>query len=210
MKIAVMGTGQVGMPLGLGWAKAGHDVVFGVQHPADELFKNQLSKTGLKLSALSLKEAAAFGEVIVLAIPWLAAEEVLRAAGNLANKIIIDPINPIQEGLKGLSVGLTTSAAEKVAQWAPKARVVKAFNAIATANLNNPTIKGKSLTLFLCGDDPSAKKVTARLGEDLGFEICDCGPLHVARYLEPMAMLLVHLAAIEKKGADIAFKLLMR
>jgi predicted dinucleotide-binding enzyme len=109
-----------------------------------------------------------------------------------------------------LALGYTTSGAESVSGWAPGARVVKAFNTTGSGNMMDADYRGQRPTMFFCGDDASAKEITAGLAEELGFEPCDCGPLMVARYLEPVAGLWVQLAYREGLGTDIAFKLLRR
>ncbi len=136
------------------------------------------------------------------------AENILTSGVDLKGKILVDCINPIKEGLKGLDVGLETSAAEKVSAWAKGAFVVKAFNSVGSEVMANSVVANQAATLFICGDDLGAKKTVSKLGLDLGFEICDCGPLSVARYLEPLGMLLTLLVVKEGLGSRIAIKLL--
>jgi predicted dinucleotide-binding enzyme len=88
--------------------------------------------------------------------------------------------------------------------------VVKAFNTTGFGNMNNPRYGSQAITMFLCGDDAEAKAVVTQLGEDLAFEMIDAGPLAIARLLEPLAMLWIHLAVFQDLGPDIAFTLQRR
>ena len=194
MKIGVIGSGNVGGTLGRRWSEAGHEVIFGVRDLESQKAKDLLKSATKNLSAATVREAVARSEVVILAVPWTAARSAIQAAGELKGKILVDCTNPLAEDLKGLSVGLTTSAGEQVAGWTKGAWVVKAFNNTGWQNMANPLWGPERLTMFLCGDDAEAKRVVIRLAEDLGFEACDSGPLSVARYLEPLAMLWITLA----------------
>jgi hypothetical protein len=210
MKIGIIGTGNVGGELGKGWLKKGHDVIFGVRDPQSAKAQALAQALGPKARMEPVGNLASIGEVIVLATPWAGAESAVKSAGNLAGKILVDCTNPIAEGFKGLSIGLHTSAGEQVASWAKGARVVKAFNTTGAGNMANPIYGTQAVTMFICGDDPEAKRVIARLAEDLGFDPCDTGPLYHARYLEPMAMLWVDLAYVQKWGPNFALRILKR
>jgi predicted dinucleotide-binding enzyme len=97
-----------------------------------------------------------------------------------------------------------------VAEWAPGARVVKAFNTTGAGNIENPRYGAQTVTMFVCGDDPAAKAAVMSLAQDIGFEPVDTGPLTMARYLEPPAMLWVSLAYVRGMGPNFALKLLTR
>jgi len=159
-------------------------------------------------------EAAAASEVVVLTVPWAAAHDAVRSAGDLTGKVLVDATNPVDMGLEGLKQGLllghTTSAAEQVAAWARGARVVKAFNITGVGNMHDPRYGSQAATMFLCGDDAEAKAAVTQLGEDLGFEMIDAGPLAIARLLEPLAMLWIHLAVFQGLGPEFAFRLQRR
>jgi len=210
MKIAVIGSGNVGGTLGKGWAERGHEVVFGVRKPSDQKLTQLLEATGGQARAASVKDAAAGAEVVALTVPWDAAQEALKNAGNLRGKILLDCTNPLKPDLSGLTVGYTTSGGEQVAAWASGARVVKIFNTTGFGNMANPAYpEGASMMLY-CGDDAEAKKVAARLATDLGFEAYDAGPLAEARLLEPLALVWIHLAVFQKMGTGFAFHLIRR
>jgi NADPH-dependent F420 reductase len=209
MKIAVIGTGNVGGALGRRWANAGHEVIFGSRDPEGEKVRALLQSTGSETRATSAREAMASADVILLATPWSEARETLAAGGDLAGKVIIDATNPFLPGL-ALAVGYTSSGGEQVAAWAAGARVVKAFNTTGAGNMLNPDYGGVQPTMFICGDDASAKATVADLTSQIGFEPVDAGPLSMARVLEPLAALWVNLAYVQGMGPNIAFKLLRR
>ncbi len=208
MRIAIIGVGNVGGNLGRLWAARGHEISFGVRDVHAEKVRALLKDAGPTATAASIADAVANAEVVVLAVPWDVAEEVVRSTG-LSGKILVDATNPIAPGLE-LATDHTTCGAELVARWAPDARVVKAFNTIGADNLGNPTFGDQHATMFVCGDEPAAKRIVQSLSEELGFEAVDSGPLANARLLEPMAMLWIRLAMVEGLGRDIAFKLLRR
>ncbi|MBE7554253.1 MAG: NADPH-dependent F420 reductase [Anaerolineales bacterium] len=209
MKIAMIGTGNVGRALGTGWAKKGHQVIFGSRNPHSEKVREVLAAAGANASAAGIAEAGAAAEVIVLATPWNIMEQIVESLGNVAGKIVVDATNPIGPGFQ-LAVGMTSSGAEQIAGWAKGGRVVKAFNTTGWENMADPIYHGQPITMFICGDDAEARAVVAGLAEDLGFEVTDTGPLSTARYLEPLAMLWIHLATVQKQGRQMAFKIVKR
>jgi NADPH-dependent F420 reductase len=210
MKIAVIGTGHVGSALGQRWAKGGHQVVFGSRDPNSEKVRAAIRAAGPDASAATAAEAVQGADAVLLAAPWSAAEETLRALGSsLSGKVLMDATNPLGPGFT-LAVGGDTSAGEQVAGWARGARVVKAFNNTGAGNMIDPNYNGTPVTTFICGDDEQAKKVAAQLAEELGFDVVDAGPLMMARYLEPLAGLWVSLAYNRGMGPNIAFHLMKR
>ncbi len=208
MRIAIIGVGNVGGNLGRLWAARGHEISFGVRDVHAEKVQALLKEAGPTASARIVADAVVGAEVVVLAVPWDVAEDVVRGT-DLRGKILVDATNPIAAGLE-LATDHTTCGAELVARWAPDARVVKAFNTIGADNLGNPTFGDQHASMFICGDEPEAKRIVQSLSEELGFEAVDAGPLANARLLEPMAVLWIRLALAEGFGRDIAFKLLRR
>ena len=208
MKIAIIGTGSVGSALGRGLSRAGHEVVFGVRDPGKPEVRKLVEETGGR--AAPVADAASGAEVVVLAMPWGAAQDVLRTAGGLAGKIVFDCINPLNATFSGLDTGGARSAAEQIAAWAPGARVVKVFNTTGAGNMADPRYGDDRATMLYCGDDEGAKKVADRLAADLGFEPVDAGPLSAAYLLEHFAMLWIHLAYGAGMGRNIAFQLMRR
>ncbi len=213
MRIAVIGAGNVGGALGRGWARAGHEVVFGVRDASDPKVKELTAAGeagGGKIVVAGVGEAAAASEVVVLAVPWAAAEAAVAEAGDLRGRVVLDCTNPLTKDLSGLAVAAGTSAGEQVAGWAAGARVVKIFNTTGANNMESPRYGDTAATMLYCGDDAPAKEVAARLAADLGFDPVDAGPLVRARLLEPLALLWVTLAFAQGQGRDIAWKLMRR
>jgi predicted dinucleotide-binding enzyme len=210
MKIGIIGAGNVGGTLGQAWAKKGHDVFFGVRHPQDDKTRRLLQSIGGKARAGTVAEAAAFGEVVVLATPWAAAEAAVREAGDLAGKPLIDCTNPLTPDFSGLEVGFSTSGAERVAGWARGAKVFKAFNTTGYNIMANPVLNGIRTVMFVCGDDEAVKPTILQLATDVGFDAVDAGKLVQARLLEPWAMLWIHLAFSGTVGREFGFALLRR
>ena len=210
MKIAVIGTGNVGSVLGTRWAQHGHQVVFGSRDPEGESAQQVVAAGGANACAASAAEAAAASDVVVLATPWSATEETVKTAGDLAGKVLVDCTNPLAPNLSGLTVGHDTSGAEQIAAWAPGAHVVKAFNSTGAGNMADPAYPGGPVSLFICGDDTDAKEKVTTLAEDLGFDVIDTGGLAMARYLEPLAMLAIKLMYVQGYGPDVALNLVKR
>src|SRR5262245_57820551 len=210
MKIAVIGAGNVGGTLGRSWAREGHDVFFGVRQPQDDKMRRLVGSIGPRVQAGTIPQAAAFGEVVVLATPWQATEEAVRQAGDLTGKVVIDCTNPLTPDFSGLEVGFSTSGAEQVARWARGAKVFKAFNTTGSDNMANPVINGVRTVMFVCGDDEAVKPTVLKLASDVGFDAVDAGKLVNARLLEPWAMLWIHLAFNGTLGRDFGFALLRR
>ena len=200
MKIAVIGSGNVGGALGEAWARAGHQVVFGTRDG-----KLEAAIPGAKSATVA--QAIHEAEVVVLAVPWAAGPQVLGQAKSWSAKILIDCTNPIAPGFE-LAVGLNDSGGEHVAGMAGDARVAKAFNTTGFNNMKDPKYGGKASTMLFCTDDPAAQKVTDQLVRDVGFEPVFAGPLKQARYLEPMAMLWISMS--QKQGRDFAFTVVRR
>ena len=209
MKIAIFGAGNVGGTLGKAWAKKDHEIFFGVRHPQDGKTQQLVQSIGGKAQAGNVKQAAAFGEVVVLATPWPTTEAAVKEAGDLTGKVVIDCTNPFKPDLSGLALGFTTSAAEQVAQWAKGAKVFKAFNTTGFKNMADPVINGIRTVMFVCGDDNEVKPIVLKLAGDIGFDAVDAGKLVKARLLEPWAMLWLSLA-FGSVGPDFGFALLRR
>lgn len=210
MKIAVLGTGNVGGALGCRWAQAGHDVYFGARDRESAEAQGVVQRAGAQARVGTCAEAVAAADVVLLAIPWDQTRGVLEAAGDLRGKILMDCINPLTPDLKGVTLGHTTSAAEQIAAWFPEARVVKAFNTLSAATMENPYYGQVPAHVFICGDDEAAKTTVKQLAEVLEFEPVECGPLEMARQLEPLAALYVYLAVFQGWGGDCAFRMLRR
>jgi predicted dinucleotide-binding enzyme len=199
MKIAIIGAGNVGRALGGAWTD-GHDITYGVRSPDDAKYTD--------LGAIATNEAAAAAsDVVVLCTPWQGTEQAVRSCGDLTGKVLIDCTNPLTPDFTALEIGHTTSGAEQVAAWAPAARVCKAMNQIGAPTMDHPQLPSAPV-MFICGDDDDAKKVTAELVSQLGFETIDAGDLTLARLIEPYALIWIHLALRRGFGTNFAFGLL--
>lgn len=209
MRIGILGTGGVGGVLGMKWAQAGHQVLFGSRTPEAARSQDLLVKAGATARMSTLPAAAQEVEVVVIAVPWPAVLDTLTLAGTCDGKVVIDCVNPLKPDLSGLAVE-GTSAAEQIAEWLPRARVVKAFNTASTKVMLDPTFGGSRATMFYCGDEAAAKSQVEQLVTDIGFDPVDAGPLRHARYLESLAMLYIHLAVRGGWGSNCAFQMVKR
>ncbi len=208
MKIAIIGTGRLGSTLGKMWAEKDHTIMFGSRDP--QKAKKLANSIGSGTSGGTYEEAAKFADIIVLAVPWSGAKESIKTAGVLDGKILVDSTTTAAPHLGGISIGPTTSAAEKIAKWAVGAKVIKAVHTVGVESLNKLQFGSQQASIFICGDNLEAKSKVKQLGIDLGFDVIDAGPLINARLIEPLAMLWVELAYKRGMGTDIAFKLLTR
>jgi 8-hydroxy-5-deazaflavin:NADPH oxidoreductase len=209
MRIAVIGTGNVGGALGTGWARAGHEVVFGTREPKVEEVSQLLSRSPGKMSGASVEVAVARAEVVALAIPWAAVPEVLGKIGPaLAGKVLIDCTNP-STSFPAVDHS-SGSGGEQVAKLAPGAYVVKSFNTTGYENMENPMYGAVAATMFYAGDHLVAKKIVHDLARDLGFDPIDAGGLNQAHALEVLASFWGSLAYGQKLGRGIAFRLLKK
>ncbi len=207
MQLGIIGAGNVGKALAAGWLRAGHSVTFGVREPS--------AAGGEPAGAAyaSVAEAARRCDVLVLATPWPAVPDALAAAGNLAGKVVIDCTNPLRMGADGLEleIGHTTSGGERVAALAPGASVFKTLNQTGFENMQEArSYAPVPAVMYVAGDDMARKSQVLSLVEDLGFEAVDAGPLRIARLLEPMAMLWIHMALNRAAPRSRAFALTQR
>jgi predicted dinucleotide-binding enzyme len=193
MKIGILGSGDVGKTLGAGFAAEGHEVKIGTRS-ADKL-KEWLGTVGKNASVGSFAEAAAFGEVLVLACLGKAAQEVIQLAGHASfkGKTLIDATNPLEfsTGKPALFVGHTDSLGEQVQRWLPEAKVVKAFNTVGNAHMVHPSFPGGKPDMCICGNDEAAKKKVSELCAQLGWPTVDFGGIELSRSLEELCMLWV-------------------
>lgn len=196
MKVGIIGVGKVGRVLGHVLADNGHEVLFSFSRDPHKP-ASLAGSVGERARAGTPREAVEFGEVVLFAPRFIAAYEALEAMGPLGGKVLIDCTNPLELDRSGLSIGHTTSAAEEIAKRATGARVVKAFSTAFQEVMSAPEelFGPHTPTMFHCGDDGAAKEVVAGLVREAGFEPVDAGPLKQARYLEPLAFLVISLAA---------------
>ncbi len=193
MQIGVLGSGIVAQTLAAGLRKHGHDVAMGTREPA-KLSSWAAGEPGI--GVLSFNAAAAFGDLIVLAVKGTAAEQALDLAGaaNLAGKVVMDTCNPIadlppEHGVLRFFTTLDDSLIERLQRHVPQARFVKAFSSVGNARMVNPVFAGGRPSMFICGNDEAAKASVRVLVDQLGWDTEDMGRVEAARAIEPLCML---------------------
>ena len=211
MKVGVLGSGDVAKVLGAGFLKHGHEVVMGTRTAAKLA---EWQKQNPKGKVGSFADAAKFGELVVLAVKGNAAAEVLLAAGskNLDGKPIIDATNPIADapptnGVLKFFTHLDESLMERLQQEFPTVHFVKAFNSVGSVLMVNPQFKAGKPTMFICGNDESAKRIVNGVLEQFGWETTDMGKVEAARAIEPLCMLWC-IPGLLRQEWNHAFKLL--
>lgn len=208
MSMAIIGAGNVGMALAGALTRAGRAVVIGVNQP--EKYREAVEALGGQAWIDTVDAAIAGATVVILAIPHSAVADLATRLSDWQGRILVDATNPLAPGLAGLSVGTTTSGAEELAKLARGARVVKAFNTTGAENMGNAAYPGGTPFMPVCGDDPDARAQVIELAGLIGFDAVDCGALSAARYLEPFAMLWIHMAIKLGHGRRFAFARLQR
>ena len=192
MKIGIIGSGIVAQTLAAGFIKHGHDVTLGTRD-ATKLADYARQTPGVRVA--SGTEAASFGDVVVLAVKGTAALQAAREAGAaLDGKPVLDTTNPIADappvdGVLSFITGPNESLMEQLQQAHPKARFVKAFNSVGAARMIDPDFAGGRPTMFIAGNDADARAVTAKLLDQVGWDVADMGSAVAARAIEPLAVL---------------------
>ena len=193
-KVAVLGSGQVGEVLANGFLKHGHEVLRASREP--EKLAAWKAGAGPKAQTGTFAEAAAWGEVVVLAVKGTAAEAAIEAAGidRLAGKLVLDTTNPIAEappenGVIRFFTDINQSLMERLQKKAPQARFVKAFSCVGSAFMVDPELPGGPPTMFICGNDAAAKADATRLLQSFGWDVSDMGKVEGARAIEPLCIL---------------------
>lgn len=148
-------------------------------------------------------------DALLLAVHWSRVDDVLNQAGDLSGKVIVTCSLPMNAQDTALVIAHTTSGAEELAKKVPEARVVSAFNTVPSEVLFGVLEARRNATrpsLVYCGDDASSKEIAAELIRDVGFDPVDAGPLRIARYTEPFALLVAQLAYEGDKGPEVAYR----
>ncbi|MGD8330573.1 MAG: NAD(P)-binding domain-containing protein [Acidobacteriota bacterium] len=193
-KVAVVGTGVVGRTLADGFLKHGYEVMCGSRDPAK--LADWQASAGEHAHIGSPGEAAAWGDIVVLAVKGTAARAALALCDpvNLAGKVVIDTTNPIADEPPDNNVlryftDLDVSLMERLQELAPEARFVKAFSCTGSANMVDPDFGGPKPTMFICGNDDAAKAEVTEILTEFGWETEDMGGVESARAIEPLAIL---------------------
>ena len=191
-KVGILGSGDVGKSLSLGFLKHGYDVMLGTEHK-DKL-DGWLKGSGFKGKVGDFKESAGFGDIIVLAVKGTAAKDVIKTVkSEIMHKTIIDATNPISDkppenGVLRFFTSHDSSLMEELQKAAPDANFVKAFNSIGSAFMVNPGFKDKP-TMFICGNDKTSKRQVEQIIDKFGFISEDMGQVESARAIEPLCIL---------------------
>jgi len=192
-KVGIIGSGDVGRSLASGFLKYDYHVIIGTRNP-DKL-KKWLTESGDKICAGSFDDAAAYSDLLVLAVKGTAVNIVLATIDpeHLKGKTVIDTTNPIgggpEKGVLRFFTRPNDSLFEQTQSLYPDVHFVKAFNSIGSANMVNPDFHGEKPTMFICGSDANAKSQVAKIVELFGFEVADMGDAIAARAIEPLSML---------------------
>jgi len=212
MRVGILGSGLMGGKLGTIFARAGHEVVFSYARSTEKLKKLARGVHGKahgSARAGTPSEAAQKADALLLAVHWSRIEDVLNQTGDLSGKVVVTCSLPMNDDNSELVVAHTSSGAEELAMRLPNARVVSAFNTIPSEVLFGVYEARRTSTrpsLVYCGDDKASKAVAAELIRDVGFDPLDAGPLRIARYTEPFALLVAELAYEGEGGPEMAYR----
>ncbi len=212
MKIGVIGSGVVGRTLAAGFLKHGHEVAVGTRDPVK---LKEWGEAHPRAAVTSFSEAAAFGDIVALAVGGENALEALRYVGaaKIDGKTIIDACNPIGggppvAGVLSFFTDQNESLMERLQKAFPEAHFVKAFNSVGAGQMINPAFSGGRPTMFICGDDAKAKAKVAAICDAFGWDAEDMGPAPAARAIEPLCKLWCIPGVARGDWSAHAFKLL--
>ncbi len=202
MKIAIIGSGNVGGALAQGWAKANHNITFGVRN-TDEFKGNHLSEVK-NIAVASIRDAVIKSDIIVIAALPQTVFSIIEAMGDVSDKVVIDTMNSVR--VKPEPYSNTTEA---LMNRTTCKDIVKCFNTTGAENLSNPISNGKGIDMFYAGDSDKAKLIAKQLSYDLGFEnVYNFGASDKFNLLEQFALSWINLAVMQGYGRNIAFKVI--
>jgi len=190
--IAIIGTGDVAHALGVEFAAQGHTIVYGSRKPGRGSVQDLVEETGHGATATTQPEAVVGADIVVLAVPGMLVKQITLSLGDLSDKIIIDPTNPLERSLLTLKHAVETSNAEIIQAAAPDADVVKAFNTLNWKTMMEPDESGGPVSVPLAGDSGSAKRKVAKLVEGMGLDPIDVGGIENAHWVEGMLILWIN------------------
>ncbi|TAH22681.1 MAG: NADPH-dependent F420 reductase [Cytophagales bacterium] len=205
MKIAIIGTGNVGGALATQWAKAGHQIFLGTRDVNKFEDKHLLNNANTTLH--TLKESTENAEVILIAAVPQATQSIVSEIGEVASgKIIIDAMNSVRTKPEGFN-----NSFEALKSYLPNTEIVKCFNSTGFENMSNPIYRGEGIDMFAAGSSAKAKEIAKQLAIDAGFATCwDFGGDDKAQLLEYFALSWINLAIMQGHGRDMAFKVIKR
>jgi 8-hydroxy-5-deazaflavin:NADPH oxidoreductase len=185
-KIAIIGSGNVGSALKRGLEKAGYEV------------RNSQRGTA--------RETAKWGELLILAVPFTALDDVVPELGDSVNrKTVVDVTNALTQNMQ-FALGFSTSGAEELQKKMPEAQVVKAFNTVFAQHMDKGSVRGQQLTMFAASDDEQSRNIALEIGRAIGFDAMNSGPLRNARQLEALGYFNIQLGYVLGNGTDTGFK----
>lgn len=200
LTLLIVGTGNVGRALAKRLARTSHRVFLGSRDQrTGELAAEPLGVRGGAATAF-----VAEADVIFLAVPFVNLSDTLSRLGDVDGKTIVDCTNPLTSDYMQLTIGHSDSAGETCQRLAPRSKVVKAFNAIFADVVSAELSYGEiAPQVFLAGDDAESKNRVAALVREIGYDAVDTGGIECARYLEPLAELIIQLAYVQGHGTVI-------
>jgi 8-hydroxy-5-deazaflavin:NADPH oxidoreductase len=203
MKIAIIGTGNIGAALATKWASKGHSINLGVKDESNFKGMELLKKENIKV--YSIKEAVNISDVILIATPPTAIFEIAEQLGDVTGKIIIDATNNVAQKINPYPT-VFHFLEEKT-----NAEAVKCFNSTGFENIADTNYNGEAIDMFMAGDSEKAKSVAEQLALDAGFGACvNFGNADKVELLEKFALSWINLAIMQGQGRDIAFKIVKR
>jgi len=208
VRVGILGSGLMGGTLGTLFARAGHDVVFSYAQSEQKLKRLAREAQGLARAGTP-GDAAREADALLLAVHWSRVDDVLDQAGDLSGKVIASCALPMDADNTGLVIAHTSSGAEALARKIPQARIVSAFGTVPSevlVGVFEARRKANRPSLVYCGDHQGAKEIAAALIRDVGFDPVDVGPLRIARYTEPFALLMGQLAYEGEEGPQVAYR----
>lgn len=201
MRIAIIGTGNVGGSIAEGLKNKGHAVTLGARDPDAPAIITLASRAGAAIATPA--EAAAAAEIIILALPWNAAEAAVGALGDLSGRIVVDCMNPLGRTPDGiaLTLGHNNSGGEIVQGWLPGALVVKTLNQVGAEMMADNTCLPHRPVMFMAGNDDAARNAVSQLLTDLGFDPMDASDITKPRLLEQLGLGWINQALFRAKGS---------
>ncbi len=200
MKIAIIGTGNVGSTLAKAWASKGHEICLGVRNLNSGSVR-ELCSIDPNITARNVPAAAAISDVIVIAATPMATAEIADFLGDTTGKVIIDAMNSVRTKPEGFE-----NSYDALKQLTKNFDIVKAFNSTGFENLENPIYDGEGIDMFMAGDSEKAKSIARVLAIDLGFKECyDFGGDDKVQLLEDLAFSWINLAIMQGNGRNMAF-----
>lgn len=204
MKIAIIGTGNVGGALAQKWAQAGHQIILGVRDTAN--FKGQELLSEKNISAASIHDACQQAEAVLIAAVPQATADIVKAMGDVTGKVIIDAMNSVRTKPDGYN-----NSFEALKALATGAEVVKCFNSVGFNVMADTNFNGVKADMYMAGSSERAKEVAKQLALDASFENCyNFGGDDKVDLLEQFALAWINLAMMQGQGREMMFKLIKR